>query len=82
MILPDANLLVTFTWENHQHNAVAENFFQKYPKVATCPVTELASVRFGRFSRSFSPRRTSPRGPSAAQRALNQLLFGRGKRQR
>jgi predicted nucleic acid-binding protein len=45
VILPDANLLVAFTWENHQHNAVAENFFQKYPKVATCPLTELALVR-------------------------------------
>jgi predicted nucleic acid-binding protein len=45
VILPDANLLVAFTWENHQHNAAAENFFQKYPKVATCPLTELALVR-------------------------------------
>lgn len=45
MILPDANLLVAFTWENHRHNAVAENFFQKYPKVATCPLAELALVR-------------------------------------
>lgn len=45
MILPDANLLVAFTWANHQHSAAAENFFQKYPKVATCPLTELALVR-------------------------------------
>ena len=45
MILPDANLLVAFTWENHQHRAAAENFFRKYPKVATCPLTELALVR-------------------------------------
>ena len=45
MILPDANLLVAFTWENHQHKPAAENFFQKYPKVATCPLTELALVR-------------------------------------
>jgi predicted nucleic acid-binding protein len=45
VILPDANLLVAFTWENHRHNAVAENFFQKYPKVATCPLAELALVR-------------------------------------
>ena len=45
MILPDANLLVAFTWENHQHKAAAENFFRKYPKVATCPLTELALVR-------------------------------------
>jgi hypothetical protein len=27
MILPDANLLVAFTWENHQHKAEAESFF-------------------------------------------------------
>jgi len=45
VILPDANLLVAFTWENHQHNAAAESFFQKYPKVTTCPLTELALVR-------------------------------------
>ena len=45
MILPDANLLVAFTWRNHQHNAAAEGFFHKYPKVATCPLTELALVR-------------------------------------
>ena len=45
MILPDANLLVAFTWENHQHKSAAESFFQKYPKVATCPLTELALVR-------------------------------------
>ncbi len=45
MILPDANLLVAFTWENHQHKLAAEKFFQKYPKVATCPITELALVR-------------------------------------
>jgi uncharacterized protein len=45
VILPDANLLVAFTWENHQHKAEAEGFFRKYPKVATCPLTELALVR-------------------------------------
>jgi predicted nucleic acid-binding protein len=45
VILPGANLLVAFTGENHQHHAAAENFFQKYPKVATCPLTELALVR-------------------------------------
>ena len=45
MILPDANLLVAFTWGNHQYSTVAENFFQKNPKVATCPLTELALVR-------------------------------------
>ena len=45
MILPDANLLVAFTWENHEHKAGAENFFKTYPKVATCPLTELALVR-------------------------------------
>ena len=45
MILPDANLLVAFTWKNHQHKAAAGNFFQKYRKVATCPLTELALVR-------------------------------------
>ena len=45
MILPDANLLVAFTWANHQNKAAAEEFFQKYPKVATCPLTELALVR-------------------------------------
>ena len=45
MILPDANLLVAFTWENHQQKTAAENFFKKYPKVATCPLTELALVR-------------------------------------
>ena len=45
MILPDANLLVAFTWHNHQDKVAAENFFQKYPKVATCPLTELALVR-------------------------------------
>ena len=45
MILPDANLLVAFTWANHQDKAAAENFFRKYPKVATCPLTELALVR-------------------------------------
>jgi predicted nucleic acid-binding protein len=45
VILPDANLLVAFTWENHQDSAAAARFFQKYPKVATCPLTELALVR-------------------------------------
>jgi predicted nucleic acid-binding protein len=45
VILPDANLLMAFTWENHQHHVASENFFQKYPKVATCPLTELALVR-------------------------------------
>jgi len=45
MIMPDAYLLVAFTWENHQHKAAAGNFFQKYRKVATCPLTELALVR-------------------------------------
>ncbi len=45
MILPDANLLVAFTWENHQHKAAAEEFFQKYPRVATGPTTELALIR-------------------------------------
>lgn len=45
MILPDANLLVAFTWQNHQDKAAAERFFKKYPKVATCPLTELALVR-------------------------------------
>jgi uncharacterized protein len=45
MILPDAHLLVAFTWENHQHQAAAVNFFQKHAKVATCPLTELALVR-------------------------------------
>ena len=45
MILPDASLLVAFTWENHEHKAAAERFFQQYPRVATCPLTELALVR-------------------------------------
>jgi hypothetical protein len=45
VILPDVNILVAFTWANHQHNVSARNFFQKYPKVATCPLTELALVR-------------------------------------
>ena len=45
MILPDANLLVAFTWANHQDKAAAESFFRKYPRVATCPLTELALVR-------------------------------------
>ena len=45
MILPDANLLVAFTWQNHQHQGAAGTFFNKYPKVATCPLTELALVR-------------------------------------
>jgi predicted nucleic acid-binding protein len=45
MILPDANLLVAFTWENHEHQAAAVSFFQQHPKVATCPLTELALVR-------------------------------------
>ena len=29
MILPDANLLVAFTWEHHQQKAAAETFFKK-----------------------------------------------------
>jgi hypothetical protein len=29
VILPDANLPVAFTWQNHQHNAAAERFFRK-----------------------------------------------------
>ena len=45
MILPDANVLVAFTWANHQDKVAAENFFRKYIKVATCPLTELALVR-------------------------------------
>ena len=45
MILPDANLLVAFTWEHHEHKLAAEKFFRKYSKVATCPLTELALVR-------------------------------------
>ena len=45
MIFPDANLLVAFTWENHQDKMAAENFFQKYRNVATSPLTELALVR-------------------------------------
>jgi predicted nucleic acid-binding protein len=45
VILPDANLLVAFTWENHEQKATAEYFFKRYPKVATCPLTELALVR-------------------------------------
>ena len=45
MILPDANLLVAFTWANHQHKTAAEKFFKKYPRVATGPLTELALVR-------------------------------------
>ena len=45
MILPDANLLVAFTWQNHEHKLAAEKFFRKYSKVATCPLTELALVR-------------------------------------
>jgi len=45
MILPDANLLVAFTWEKHEHKTVAEDFFHRYSKVATCPLTELALVR-------------------------------------
>jgi len=45
VILPDANLLVAFTWINHQHSLAAANFFQKNPKVATCPLTEFALVR-------------------------------------
>ncbi len=45
MILPDANLLVAFTWKNHEHQAAAVSFFHKHPKVATCPLTELALVR-------------------------------------
>ena len=45
MILPDANLLVAFTWENHTQKTAAETFFHRYPRVATCPLTELALVR-------------------------------------
>jgi predicted nucleic acid-binding protein len=45
VILPDANLLVAFTWETHQQKLAAEKFFRKYPKVATCPLTELDLVR-------------------------------------
>jgi predicted nucleic acid-binding protein len=45
VILPDANVLVAFTWANHQDKVAAENFFRKYIKVATCPLTELALVR-------------------------------------
>jgi predicted nucleic acid-binding protein len=55
MILPDANLLVAFTWENHEHQAAAVSFFQQHPKVATCPLTELALVRVWMQKHSRSP---------------------------
>jgi len=45
MILPDANLLIAFTWDGHENYPEAEALFAKYPKVATCPITELAMVR-------------------------------------
>jgi toxin-antitoxin system PIN domain toxin len=43
--LPDANLLIALKWETHPLHAAARWFFQRHPKVATCPLTELALVR-------------------------------------
>jgi predicted nucleic acid-binding protein len=45
MMMPDANLLIAFTWEGHPAQAKAESFFREHPRVATCPLTELALVR-------------------------------------
>jgi uncharacterized protein len=45
VILPDANLLIAFTWANHPNEAEAREFFVRNPKIATCPLTELAMVR-------------------------------------
>jgi hypothetical protein len=52
--------LVAFTWENHQHHAVAKIFFQKYPKAATCPLTELALVRMWMQKRASGRTRIKP----------------------
>jgi len=30
VILPDANLLVAFTWENHQHNTAARTSSKEF----------------------------------------------------
>jgi len=44
-VIPDGNLLIAFKWLNHEHHAVATAFFDRHPKVLTCPITELNLVR-------------------------------------
>ena len=45
MILADGNLLIAFSWDEHEDHDRAVRFFEENPKVATCPITELNLVR-------------------------------------
>ena len=44
-MMPDGNLLIAFKWLNHEQHALAKSFFERHPKVVTCPITELNLVR-------------------------------------
>jgi predicted nucleic acid-binding protein len=50
MMLPDANLLVAFTWKNHQHKAEAESFFTR----ASPGTSERAKSNFLRVDQLFA----------------------------
>ncbi|MFT4235082.1 MAG: PIN domain-containing protein [Microbacterium sp.] len=43
--LPDVNLLVALHFEDHQHHAVASEWFGSSVRFATTPITELGFVR-------------------------------------
>jgi toxin-antitoxin system PIN domain toxin len=43
--LPDVNLLVAASYQDHEHHAAAAAWLKRNPGFATCPVTELGLVR-------------------------------------
>jgi predicted nucleic acid-binding protein len=44
-MMPDGNLLIAFKWINHEHHALDKAFFERHPKVVTCPITGLNLAR-------------------------------------
>jgi predicted nucleic acid-binding protein len=44
-MMPDGNLLIAFKWLEHESHESAKAFFEKHPRVITCPITELNLLR-------------------------------------
>lgn len=59
--LLDINVLLALAWPNHQHHAVAEDWFLRHAKSgwATCAVTELGFVRLS-ANPAYSANSVSP----------------------
>jgi uncharacterized protein len=59
--LPDINVLLALAWPNHQHHALAHQWFRKHAQGgwATCAFTEVGFIRLS-SNPAFTPAAVSP----------------------